>query len=114
MFVMANRYTDRHVFKVKRDLSWDDDLCHGSLRSGVAVLGNGMQSAQISDEDRVRFASTIAAYGTPRPTFEQRRPNYVFQYEMQSSHPEGPIFVYRDDADGSLLLSGKRVEVESR
>jgi hypothetical protein len=73
-----------------------------------------MDLGQISDEDRVKYARTIAAYDTPRPTFEQRRPNYVFQYEMQSSHPEGPIFAYIDATDGSLLFSGKRIEAESR
>ena len=75
---------------------------------------NCMDLSQISDKTRLDFARTIAAYGTHDPTIEQRIPNLKFRYSAEHDHPEGPMYVYKDTADESLIFSGEDLGVGSQ
>lgn len=84
------------------------------LRSGFDALGNGMNLNQIDDKTRLDFARTIAAYGTHDPPIERRIPNLKFRYSAEHDHPEGPMYVYKDTVDESLIFSGEDLGVGSQ
>jgi len=74
-----------------------------------------MDLGQISDEDRLKYAKTIAAYGTHEPTIEQRQPNLRFVRSMRiPNDPGGPVDVFVDDADGSRHVIDPAYVSESR